>query len=103
MDAATIVALLDGILSTGSQPIAILSILLNVYLWRAYRASEKTLMESRLEEIERMRAELAQLRRVDQLTMRELEGLTNVVKEQTDRGGAAGPRRRSGRAQHDPD
>lgn len=101
LDPTQLVALLDGILATGSKPVAILSLLLNFYLWRALRASEKSLMESRLEEIERMRSELSLLRNSDKMMLRQMDHMVNVVKETRPRAGTPSAPKRSARP-HEP-
>lgn len=101
VDPTQLVALFDGILATGSKPVAILSLLLNLYLWRSLRASDKALMESRIEEIERMRAELERLRNSDRMMMGQMDYMTHVIKETTKKTGNPTAPRRSNRP-HEP-
>lgn len=102
MEPTQLVSLLNEILVTGSKPVAILSILLNFYLWRALRTSDKALMESRIEEIERMRAELDRLRNSDHVMLRQMDHMVRVVQEtQKPKAGTPSAPRRGSRP-HEP-
>lgn len=92
------VSLLKSIVGAGADAVAVLSLLVNIYLWRALRASEAARAADKDETIRMLRAELERTKTSDTRVLSEIGDMVAMIRRQGRPGG--GQARIAGGSRH---
>lgn len=86
---------LGELLGEGAKPVAVISLLINIYLWRALRTAEQRHNAVLEEEIKLLRAEAERTKTADNRVFEEMAGLVRMLHRRQSTGAIDAPAPRS--------